>query len=89
MSWFATFETKVVIKTPSAFFWGEFFDADSIYIHGIWVLFLLGMVVILVVLEGEEWISLSFGNFVGLFPDMFKVKCLCVPFFHCVWDSVH
>ena len=78
VSRFATFEAKVVIKAPLAFFWGEFFDANGIYVHGIGVSLFLSMVVVTVsvVLKGEEWVVPSFGDLVGSFPDMFEVECL-------------
>ena len=71
MSWFATFEAKVIIKTSLSFFRGEFLNSDGTNIHGVWVSFLLGMVVVVsVVLEGEEWVALSLGDFVGFFPKL-------------------
>ena len=54
MSGFATFETKVVIKTSLSFLGGEFLDLDSIHLYGIGVFLLLGMIVISIVLEREE-----------------------------------
>ena len=47
------------------------------------------MVVIPVVLEGNEWVISSFGYFVGLFPDLFEMKGLLVPFLHGGWDNIH
>ena len=89
MSWFTTFEAKVVFKTPLSFFRGEFLDSDGINIHGIWVSFLLGVVVIPVVLEGNEWVIPSLGDFIGPFPNLFEMKGLLVPFLHGGWDDVH
>ena len=89
MSWFTTFEAKVVLETPLSFLGGEFLDSDGIDIHGIWVLFLLDVVVIPVVLEGNEWVISSFGDFVGSFPNLFEMKGLLVPFLHGGWDDVH
>ena len=85
----SAFEAKVVIKASLLFFLGEFFNVDGVYIHGVGVFLLLGVVVVLVVLEGKEWVSLFFGDFVGFFPDVFKVEHLCEPLLHSVWDSVH
>ena len=76
MSRFVTFEAKVVVEAPLSFLGGEFFNLDGIYIHGIGVSFLLGMVVISVVKEREERIVSSLGDFIGSFPDMFKVESL-------------
>ena len=74
MSGFATFEAKVVVKTSLSFFQGEFFDLDGIHIHGVRVsLFLSVVVVTSVILEREERVVSSFGNFIGSFPDMFEV----------------
>ena len=89
MSWSTTFEAKVVLKTSLPFFVGEFFDSDGVDIHGIWVFFLLVVVVIPVVLEGNEWVVSSLGDFVGPFPNLFEMKGLLVPFFHGGWDDVH
>ena len=84
-------ETKVIVKAPLVFFWCEFFDMDGVYIHGIGVFFgcMFLVVVVSVILKGEEWVASSFGDLVGLFPDMFEVECLQVPFFYSVRDSVH
>ena len=78
MSGFAAFEAKVIIKTPLAFFQCELFNANGIYVHGIRVSLLLSMVVIVisVILKREEWVISSFSDFIGPFPDMFKVECL-------------
>ena len=78
MSRFATFEAKVVVKAPLSFLRGEFLNLDGIYIHGIGISLFLGMVVIVVsvILEGEEQVVSSLGDFIGPFPDMFKVECL-------------
>ena len=78
MSWFSTLEAKVVVKASLLFLWGKFFDANCIHIHGIGVSFLLGVflgvtVAVSVVLEGKERVSSSFGDIVGLFPDMFEM----------------
>ena len=54
MSWFSTFEAKVVLETSLSFLGGEFLNSDGVDIHGIWVSFLLDVVVIPVVLEGNE-----------------------------------
>lgn len=54
---------------------------NGIYIHSVGVLFLLDVMVVSVVLEGKEWIASSFGDLIGLFPNVFEVECLCVPFF--------
>ena len=89
MSWLSTFEAKVVLKTPLSFLRGEFLDSDGIDIHSIWNLFLLGVVVISVVLEGNKWVVSSFGDFVGPFPNLFEMKSLLVPFLHGGWDDVH
>ena len=89
MSRFTTLEAKVVLETPLSFFGGEFLDSDGINIHGIWVSFLLGMVVIPVVLEGNKWVISSFGDFVGPFPNLFEMEGLLVLFFHGGWDVVH
>ena len=89
MSWFSAFETKVVLKTPLSFLGGEFLNLGGIDIHGIWVSFLLVVVVIPVVLEGNEWVISSFGDFVGPFPNLFEMKGLLVPFLHGGWDDVH
>ena len=90
MSRFVTFEAEVVFKTPLPFFWGEFFNSDGIYIHGVGVSFLLGVVVIvLVILKREKWVVSSLGNFVGPFSDMFEVEYLLVPLFHGGGDCVH
>ena len=73
MSGFSAFEAKVIVKAPLPFFWGELFDVNGIYIYSI-VVFFLGMflgVVVPVILEGEEWVSLSFSNFIDLFPIVF------------------
>ena len=89
MSWFATFEAEVIIKTPLSFFRGEFLDLDGINIHGIMVSFFLSMVVVIsVILEGNEWVASSFGDLVGSFPYLLEVKSLLVPFFHGGWDIV-
>ena len=89
MSWFTTFEAKVVLKTPLPFFRGEFLDSDGIDIHGIWVLFFLGVVVIPAVLEGNKWVISPLGNFICPFPNLFEMKGLLVPFLHGGWDNVH
>ena len=90
VSWFATFEAKVIIKTSLSFFRGKFLNSDGVNIHGFWVSFLLGMVVVAsVVLEGEEWVASSLGDFVGSFPNLLEVEGLLVPFFHGGWNSVH
>ena len=89
MSGFATFEAKVVIKTPLSFLRGEFFNSDGVNIHGIGVLFLLVMVVVPVVLERDEQVVPSFCNLIGSFPDLFEVESLLVPFFHGGQDNVH
>ena len=89
MSRFTAFEAKVVLKTPLSFLRGEFLNSDGIDIHGIWVSFFLGVVVIPVVLEGNEWVISPFGDFVGSFPNLFEMKGLLVPFFHGGWDDVH
>ena len=73
VSWFATFEAKVILKTPLSFFRGKFLDSDGINIHGIWVSFLLGIVVVSIVLERDEWVVPSPCDFVGSFPDLFEV----------------
>ena len=83
------FEAKVVLKTSLSFLGGEFLDSDGIDIHGIWVSFFLGVVVIPVVLEGNEWVISPLGDFVGSFPNLFEMKGLLVPFFHGGWDDVH
>ena len=84
------FEAKVVIETPLFFFRGEFLNSDGIYIQGIGILFPLGMIVVVsVILEGEEGVVSSFGNLVGPFPDLFEMEGLLVPFFHGGWDGVH
>ena len=88
MSWFTTFEAKVILKTPLSFLGGKFLNLDGINIHGIWVSFLLGMVVS-VVLEGNKWVIPSLGNFVGPFPNLFEMEGLLVPFLHGSWDNVH
>ena len=54
VSGFVAFKAKVIFKTPLSFFWGKFYDVNGINIHGIWVSFLLDVVVIPVVLEGNE-----------------------------------
>ena len=83
MSWSATFEEEVIIKTPLSFFRGEFLDLDGINIHGIMVSFFLSMVVVIsVILEGNERVASSFGDLVGSFPYLLEVKSLLVPFFH-------
>ena len=89
MSRFTTFEAKVVLEAPLSFLRGEFLDSDGIDIHGIWVSFLLGVVVIPVFLEGNEWVISSFGDFVGPLPNLFKMKGLLVPFLYGGWDDVH
>ena len=90
MSGFATFEAKVVVKTPLSFFRGEFLDTDCIYIHGVGVSFLLSMIVVIsVVLEREKGVVSSLGNLIGSFPNMFEVETLLVPFLHGGWDGVH
>ena len=90
MSGFVAFEAKVVLETPLSFFRGEFFDSDGINIHGIGISFLLGMVVVVsIILERNEWVVPSFGNFVGPFPDLFEMEGLLVPFFHGGWYDVH
>ena len=89
VSWFATFEAKVILKTPLSFFWGKFLDANGVYVHCIWVLFLLGVIVVSVILEGNEHVALSFGDLVGSFPNLFEMEGLLVPFFHGGWDVVH
>ena len=78
MPGFVTFEAEVIVKAPLAFFWGEFFNMNGIYVHGIWIFFghLSLVVVISVVLKGEEWVSLSFGNLIGFFSNMFEVERL-------------
>ena len=73
MSWFAAFEAKVTLKTLLSFFRGKFFDSDGINIHGVWVLFLLGMVVVSIVLERDKWFVPAFCDFVGSFPDLLEV----------------
>ena len=47
------------------------------------------MVVIPVVLEGNKWVISPLGDFVGPFPNLFKMKGLLVPFLHGGWDDVH
>ena len=89
MSRFVTFEAKVILKTPLSFIRGEFFNLDGINIHGVWVLFLLGMVVISIVLERNKWVAPSLGDFVGPFPSLFEMEGLLVLFFHGGWDVVH
>ena len=89
VSWFATFGAKVILKTLLSFFGGEFFNSDGINIHGVWVSFLLGVVVIPVFLEGNERVVSSLGNFIGSFPNLFEMEGLLVPFFHGSWDVVH
>lgn len=64
------------------------------YVHCIGVSFLLGVFMgtaatVSVVLEGKERISSSFGNFIGLFPDVLKVEGLGVPLVYSGWDSVY
>ena len=78
MSRFVTFEAKVVVKTPLSFFGGEFLNSNGIYIHGIGVSFLLSVVVIVVsvILEREKQVVLSFGNFIGPFPDVLEMEGL-------------
>ena len=80
MSRFSAFEAAVVVKASLMFFRGKFFDSN-----GIGVFFLLGIllgVVVVgpVVLEGKEGISLSLCDVIGLFPDVFEVKGLGIPF---------
>ena len=88
MSRFAAFEAKVVVKTPLSFFRGKFLNLDGIYIHGIGISFLLGMVVVVSVIEeGEEGVVPSFGNLIGPLPDLLEVESLLIPFFHGGWDS--
>ena len=89
VSWFATFGAKVILKTLLSFFGGEFFNLDGINIHGVGISFFLGMVVVSVVLEGNEQVVSSFGNFIGSFPNLFEMEGLLVPFFHGSWDVVH
>ena len=90
MSGFVAFEAKVILKKPLSFLWGKFFNANGVYIHCIWVSFLLGVIaVVSVILEGEEWVASSLGNFVGSFPDLFEVKSLLVPFLQGGSDVVH
>ena len=89
VSGFATFETEVILKTPLSFLRGEFLDSDGINIHGVWVLFFLGMVVASVILERDERVVPSFGDLIGSFPDLFEVQGLLVPFLHGGWDNVH
>ena len=89
MPWFAAFEAKVVIEAPLSFFGGEFLNSDGIYIHGIGILFPLDMIVVSVILKGDEQIASSFGDLVGSFPDLLEVESLLVPFFHGGWDVVH
>ena len=73
VSRFVAFKAKVIFKTPLSFFWGKFFDVNGINIHGIWVSFLLGMVVVSIVLERNEWVVPSFCDLVGSFPDLLEV----------------
>ena len=73
VSWFATFEAKVIIKTSLSFFRGKFFNSDGINIHGVWVSFLLGVVVVSIILKRDEWVVPPFCNFIGSFPDLFEV----------------
>ena len=73
VSWFATFDAKVILKTPLSFFRGEFLDSDGINIHGVWVSFLLVMVVVSIVLERDEQIVSSLGNLIGSLPDLLEV----------------
>ena len=73
VSRFVAFKAKVIFKTPLSFFWGKFFDVNGINIHGIWVLFLLGMVVVSIVLERNEWVVPSFCDLIGSFPDLLEV----------------
>ena len=73
VSGFVAFKAKVIFKTPLSFFWGKFFDVNGINIHGIWVSFLLGMVVVSIVLERNEWVVPSFCDLVGSFPDLLEV----------------
>ena len=73
VSGFVAFKVKVIFKTPLSFFWGKFFDVNGINIHGIWVSFLLGMVVVSIVLERNEWVVPSFCDLVGSFPDLLEV----------------
>ena len=90
MSGFVTFEAEVVVKTPLSFFRGELFNSDGIYIHGIGISFLLGVVIVVsIVEEREERVVSSFFNFVGPFLNMFEVKSLLVPFLHGSQDGVH
>ena len=90
VSGFAAFEAKVVVKTPLSFLGGEFFDSDGINIHGVWVTFFLGMVVVVsIVLEGEERVVSSLSNLIGSFPNLLEVKSLLVPLLHGGWDGVH
>lgn len=92
VSGFSTFETEIVVKASLLFFRGESFDANGIYIHGIWILFLRSVssvAMISVVLEGEKRVSSTFCDIVCFFPNMFEVEGLDVPLFHSGWDSVH
>ena len=89
MSWSLAFEAKVIVKASLSFFWGKLFNVNGVHIHGIGVLFLLDVVVVLVVLEGEEGVSLFFSDLIGLFPDMFEVEGLGVPLVYGICDSVH
>ena len=73
VSGFATFEAKVILETPLSFFRGKFLNLDGINIHGVWVSFFLGMVVVSIVLERDEWVIPSFCDLVGSFPDLFEV----------------
>ena len=73
VSWSATFEAKVILKTPLSFFRGEFLNSDGINIHGIWVSFFLGMVVVSIVLERDEQVVPSLCDFVGSFPDLLEM----------------
>ena len=73
VSRFVAFKAKVIFKTPLSFFWGKFFNVNGINIHGIWVSFLLGMVVVSIVLERNEWVVPSFCDLVGSFPDLLEV----------------
>ena len=80
---FAAFEAKVIIKAPLSFLRDEFFDANGVNVHSIGISFLLTMVVVVsVVLEGEDWVASSLHDFVSSFPDLLEVKSLLVPFFH-------
>ena len=92
MSRFPAFEAEIVVNASLLCFRGELFDMDSIYIHGIWVLFLwcqFLVVVVLIFLKCKEGVSLALGNVVCLFPNMFEVESLGIPLFYGGGYGVH